>query len=865
MFDAELEDAVVYLAVTQRPFETESVNGIVNAFSSLKPVLHEDGRLARMEEFPDDGYVWWMLRSGTRTLAEPGRLLSGALEQAERAGIPGKSWYQVQVDSIEPVRPEMLTEVLSLQPNWIARPEEILNRERVLQLDHHPLSQVYVSWQGHLYGPFTTATEPVGESGKYKVQLATPAQDPAVMKIPEQALQMVPVNRNHHVRVEVSLVRQPPTKTSSTQMCLYHLIPTRDFRRAIGSNVTRVVLESDEAIIKRVAKNVLTRGKKQELSRLLDELTPLIDGSTEAGAADASRAMKALKDRLHEEERAADELATALLTSGVLEKPLQQAIEREAQQHVEKNAARLQTEIDAKLEQGRKELDALEKSKELARQELETIRREGKAIAEKEQAQARERFERECRAREEELDARHQELLRQGELLRGSLTQVSRELASNREGLVKQFLTIVPLLQQLDLLGQRPNGAVTVAASVGPAGHALQVSPHQEEREQTPSQPFALPAFVVGGKNPGEITEVQFFERFCKHVEDSGFKHRRLDLAAFHLSVKCNDLTILGGQPGTGKSSLPRLYAEALAGDEYDEGMQRYLHVGVSPSWLDLRDLLGHTNALDHRFQPAECGLYQLLIWAQEEDARRGLASRLYVVCMDEMNLAQVEHYFSGFIQALERPPGQREVRCFSPELVSASDPFAPWPVLKLPRSVRFVGTVNFDETTRQLSQRVLDRANLIRLHPLYLLDAREVGVVRPSGVPVALRHYRDWVVPSAGLERPLAEMLDRLKEPLSRLGCPLNQRRFSSIRKLLGNTPAEICTPEEALDLQIAQRILPQVRNLFRPGARQALESLRKVLRAHPSGFPDSLQLLDEIQASEFSDDLFSEGAEQD
>ena len=44
------------------------------------------------------------------------------------------------------------------------------------------------------------------------------------------------------------------------------------------------------------------------------------------------------------------------------------------------------------------------------------------------------------------------------------------------------------------------------------------------------------------------------------------------------------------------------------------------------------------------------------------------------------MNLAQVEHYFSGFIQALERPEGLREVRCFSPELVVATDPFVAWP-----------------------------------------------------------------------------------------------------------------------------------------------------------------------------------------
>src|SRR5262249_13813784 len=155
---------------------------------------------------------------------------------------------------------------------------------------------------------------------------------------------------------------------------------------------------------------------------------------------------------------------------------------------------------------------------------------------------------------------------------------------------------------------------------------------------------------------------------------------------------------------------------------------------------------LGHVNALDRRYQPAESGLYPFLIHAQEESARRGPDGRVYLVCLDEMNLAQVEHYFSGFLQALERPEGQREVPCFAPELVAADDPFAAWPVLRLPRALRFVGTVNFDETTRQLSQRVLDRANLIHLEPSYLLDAREPGLARAAGPPITLRHLRAWV-----------------------------------------------------------------------------------------------------------------------
>ncbi len=809
-----------------------------------------------------------MLRPRTRAFAEPGRLLVGTLEKAAQSETPGKSWYQVRVESVEPARSDRLVEILDIPPNWLAEPGDIINRHRFLQVDHQPLDQVYLSWQGFLYGPFQTTNEPDGDSGKFRVRFATAPDDPAVLKIPELALQRVPAGRHHRIRVEVSLVKQPPAKTANTKICIYHLVPVQDFRLAVTNSTTRLVLESDEMVIRRVAKTILSRTKKQELTRLLDELANLLDSTSEPGTMDAKRAVAALSERLHEEVRAADELAADLLASGVLDERLQHALQQAEQEHIQKQTARLQAEIDARLETGRKDLKILETSKETVRRELETIHQIAREEVEKEQATVRQQFERDCRAREEELESRRRELAQQSDLLQGSVTQVARELADNREGLVKQFLAIVPLLQQLDLL-QPPNGKApnhwthpeTLVPSVPSVGASQPT--HAPDADQM--KPFVLPSFVVGGPASAEITELQFFERFCKHVEDSGFRHRRLDLAGFHLSVKCNDLTILGGQPGTGKSSLPRLYTEALTGDEYDEGKQRFLHVGVSPSWLDMRDLLGHTNALDRRFQPAECGLYQLLIWAQEEGARRGLDTRLYIVCLDEMNLAQVEHYFSGFLQALERPPGQREVRCFSPELVSPCDPFARWPILLLPRSLRFIGTVNFDETTRQLSQRVLDRANLIRLHPLSFSDIREVSVVRPTGPAVTLKHFRDWVAPSSlVLKGSAGDVLDRLREPLARLGCPLNQRRIGAIRKLLANVPAEICKPEQALDLQIAQRILPQARNLFRPGARQALEAIRKLLQARPADFPESLQLLDEIQASEFSDELLAQGGEE-
>jgi hypothetical protein len=851
MVDRDLIGRAVVLAVAQKPFDKEGESGVSNTFSTLVPVLYDDGRRTSLDDFPHNKDVWWMIRSSVRGLADPGRLVVGILESSEQADRPGKARYQVRVESVEPAKSAQLAEILELLPDEIHDVRELASQAHPLTVDHPPLDQVYVRWRGNIYGPLRTAALPAREKeGMWLVHLTPANLDSTVLQMSDEVLGRIPSGRGHHIEVDISLNNYPIYHfRNQAHLCRYFLIPREDFQAVVPAGATRLVLENEQAVINRAAKKVFSRKKRQDLIHLLAEF----DGAPGGAPVEAADVIRAMRVRLGDEEKEAEALARALLESGAMDERLKRAQEEAAQEHVEKHAALLQTRAEERVAGLRKELVGLEKRKETVADEVEALRRDRLAGIEVDLEAKRHEFDVSCQKEREKLEGQARELDRQRELLSKNLAKVSDELAKNRDGLVNQFLAISPLLSQLNLVAapsrDSPPSASTPALAPASA-------------EARPTRVFPLPAFVQGGSPGRDVREVGFFERFCKHVEASGFKHRRLDLAAFHLSVKCNDLTVLGGLPGTGKSSLPRLYAEALAGDEYEEGLRRYLHVGVSPSWLDMRDVLGHTNALDRCFQPAESGLYQHLVCAQEEEKHRGADSRLYFVCLDEMNLAQVEHYFSGFIQALERPHGMREVRCFSPEIVGPTDPFAAWPTLSLPRTLRFVGTVNFDETTRQLSQRVLDRANLIRLHPSPLLDAKDPAPARSLGPAVSLRNYRDWIDPSPRLDRSLGELIDKLREPLDRLGCPLNPRRFNAIRKFVGSAPPDVCKPEQALDLQIAQRVMPQVRNLFRAGAQEALDAIKKTLEAHPFGFPESLRSLEEMSNSDYPADLFAEGA---
>ncbi|MDP7421408.1 MAG: hypothetical protein QGH40_06000 [bacterium] len=323
---------------------------------------------------------------------------------------------------------------------------------------------------------------------------------------------------------------------------------------------------------------------------------------------------------------------------------------------------------------------------------------------------------------------------------------------------------------------------------------------------------FVLPAHVTQPLRSLEkslIEEAMFFERFTAVVNASGFLYREIDLQRFHLSIKCGDITILGGDSGIGKTSLPLLYARALAGGEAGREGMDCLMVSVNPSWMDVRDILGHMNTLDGYFYPAESGLFQYLICAQEDFRSHHERSPIYIVCLDEMNLSQVEHYFSDFIQILERPLEGRTLRCFTKEVAGALCPFRAYSSLNLPASLRFVGTVNFDETTRQLSNRLLDRSNMIIIQagnlPSVSLEHQGQAIATVPGPQVELQDLLQWRTEKP-LSPDLAEILDQLRPHLKKVGCPLSPRVYRAIctfaaRSALRNIGPYMRSPIDVVD----------------------------------------------------------------
>lgn len=316
-----------------------------------------------------------------------------------------------------------------------------------------------------------------------------------------------------------------------------------------------------------------------------------------------------------------------------------------------------------------------------------------------------------------------------------------------------------------------------------------------------------------------------FLERLKENVRARGLIYTDEDLINFHTCVKTNLLTIIGGMSGIGKSQLAILYAETLG---LNFGKELVV-LPISPAYTEPNDILGYLNPNTGIYNESEMGLVKLLMEA-EADSNRTADGKLYMVVFDEMNLAQVEHWFSPFISLLELDKEKRMLTLFNENSHCVNNYRAK---IKIADNVLFIGTVNFDETTKLFSDRLLDRANIFipqksTLSSLYqmLNDNNKNGDVEP--IHCTRKMYRKWTLSekqsleSLNLENEEIAILDKLHSLINAQDRQkgVSFRTAKSIAMYLNNIPlTENGLPsidrKRAFDLQINQRIITKIRGI--------------------------------------------------
>jgi hypothetical protein len=199
----------------------------------------------------------------------------------------------------------------------------------------------------------------------------------------------------------------------------------------------------------------------------------------------------------------------------------------------------------------------------------------------------------------------------------------------------------------------------------------------------------------------GQVSGVDYvepeFALIVSRVLDSGLRLDEQTIRRYHVSLRTRGFVVLSGLSGSGKTALATRYAGVVGAQS--------LVVSVAPNWTTNEDLLGYVDPLSGTYRHTQFS--EFLIAAQDERERAQLERRnpqpLHLI-LDEMNLARVEYYFAKFLSAMElRTVG-------SPALIDLGGGLQ----VVLRSNLKFIGTVNVDETTHAFADKVYDRAQLI-------------------------------------------------------------------------------------------------------------------------------------------------------
>jgi hypothetical protein len=170
--------------------------------------------------------------------------------------------------------------------------------------------------------------------------------------------------------------------------------------------------------------------------------------------------------------------------------------------------------------------------------------------------------------------------------------------------------------------------------------------------------------------------------------------------------------------------------------------------------------------------------------------------------------------------------------------------------------NVLFVGTMNDDESTLSLSDKVLDRGNILQFPAPATFDpvrnTRSVQA-RPSEAHLDFRNWRKWIRNPHGIDNSEAqkvqEVVNRLADIMRRCGRPFGHRLNEAMMAYVSNYPKSTAGKlriEEALADQIELRILPKLRGVVidEGDNARALDDIVSLLRdsLHDSAFANHL-----------------------
>ena len=297
------------------------------------------------------------------------------------------------------------------------------------------------------------------------------------------------------------------------------------------------------------------------------------------------------------------------------------------------------------------------------------------------------------------------------------------------------------------------------------------------------------------------------WEAISLQADEAKLRFERSLVEALHLGLWADEqrhFAVLSGLSGTGKTQIALRYAMALTGAESDTGGPVEV-IAVHPGWHDPGPLLGYVNPLTGGYARTEFLNFLLEAAAKPDET--------HVLILDEMNLSHPEQYFAPILSAMEIADGEIPLHRGSEKDLGVPTGVA------YPKNLVIIGTVNMDETTMGISDKVLDRAFTL-----------EFWDIEPEEWP-------GWA--SCGLDegekRKVRGLLTALTKALSPARRHFGWRVIAEVVGFLEGRSRDSgieIDADAALDRVIYAKVLPKLRGSDTPRFRECLDEAAGVLK---------------------------------
>ena len=332
-------------------------------------------------------------------------------------------------------------------------------------------------------------------------------------------------------------------------------------------------------------------------------------------------------------------------------------------------------------------------------------------------------------------------------------------------------------------------------------------------------------------EDPAAVNELEWLKQISDSCDDYGLHFNPRIVKAFHTALKTAEwspLTVLAGVSGTGKSELPRLYSHF--------GGLFFEPLSVQPNWDSQESMLGFFNSIDNKFDAQP--VLRFLAQSQKDwtDEYPGLKDAVCMVLLDEMNLAHPELYFAEFLSKLELRRGMKttDIPSLPVKIGAGLKPYD----LKLGRNVLWTGTMNQDETTKSLSDKVLDRSIIIHFpRPTELKRRLKLKQLTQKNRGAILHWdiWRSWLMAGSCFVdeeiSPYKKFIEEMNEALGVVGRAIGHRVWQSVEYYMANYPdvraAKTSGDKDALEQamheafedQLVQKVMPKLRGIDTEG----------------------------------------------